>query len=133
MGPSPGPPPNASAPNPLTTSRRRRTQTLRQALGRSEKAEPVSRPPPTSQLDEYEERSTFSADEGEPKARSRTRLRKISSEGGNMSAKARQQAMMAPSPAMPPYLPKNSAGPSPTTRSFPHPVPAHGPVTGGMF
>ena len=48
----------------------------------------------------YEERSGFSADENEPKQK-RNRLRKTSSEGGNMAAKARQQALMAESPAMP--------------------------------
>ena len=48
----------------------------------------------------YEERSGFSADEGEPKQK-RNRLRKSSSEGGSIAAKARQQAWMANSPAMP--------------------------------
>jgi hypothetical protein len=49
----------------------------------------------------YEERSTFSADESEPRPKPRTRLRKSSSEGGSMAAKARQQALMAASPALP--------------------------------
>ena len=48
----------------------------------------------------YEERSGFSADEGETKQK-RNRLRKAISEGGSMAAKARQQALMANSPAMP--------------------------------
>ncbi|MCJ1402987.1 hypothetical protein MMC11_006209 [Xylographa trunciseda] len=48
----------------------------------------------------YDERSTFSADESQPSPR-RQRLRKTSSEGGNMAARARHQALMAPSPAIP--------------------------------
>lgn len=128
-GPSPGVPP----PIPPINPRRRRTQTLRQALGRLEKPEVGSRPSPPSQPDSSEERSTFSADESETKARYRTRLRKTSSEGGNMNVKARQQMMLAPSPAMPPYTPSHSAGPSPAIGSFPPSVPVNAPVTGVMF
>ena len=48
----------------------------------------------------YDERSTFSADESQPSPR-RQRLRKISSEGGSMAARARHQALMDQSPATP--------------------------------
>ena len=52
-------------------------------------------------VEPYEERSTFS-DEDDDKPRSaKPRLRKTSSEGGNLAAKARQYAMRGPSPAMP--------------------------------
>ena len=52
----------------------------------------------------YEERSNFSADEDDDNKKpssTRQRLRKTSSEGGNLAAKARQYAMRGPSPAMP--------------------------------
>ena len=89
-------------PIPPLNPRRKRTQTLLQALGRLEKAEPVLPPPSTNNNrdDPYEERSNFSADEGEPSFKARQKLRKTSSEGG-LNAKARQQAMMLESPAMP--------------------------------
>ena len=47
-----------------------------------------------------EEVSTFS-DDGEAKQRTHQKLRKISSEGGNLNARARQAASAKPSPAMP--------------------------------
>ena len=101
ISPTRGPPP----PIPVRDSRRKRTQTFLQALGRVEKpAEPSSteaRPDPRDE-DPYEERSTFSADD-EPSASSklRQRLRKTSSEGGLNAKAARQAAMQAPSPAVP--------------------------------
>lgn len=49
----------------------------------------------------YDDRSTFSASEGDSRPMGQYRLRKTSSEGGNMAARARQQAMMEQSPAMP--------------------------------
>ncbi|MCJ1285628.1 hypothetical protein MMC26_004969 [Xylographa opegraphella] len=48
----------------------------------------------------YDERNTFSADESQPSTR-RRRLRKTSSEGGSMAARARHLALMDQSPAMP--------------------------------
>lgn len=93
----------AAPPIPVRDSRRKRTQTLLQALGRIEKPEPspsVYSPSPRED-DPYQERSTFSADD-EPSSKSvRQRLRKTSSEGGSMAQKARQQAMNAASPAVP--------------------------------
>ncbi|KAF7508785.1 hypothetical protein GJ744_008662 [Endocarpon pusillum] len=72
-----------------------------------------------------EERSAFS-DEADTKKPSplkpRHRLRKVSSEGGDMSAKARYQALMsAPSPALPTFPVKR--GPSPAMQR----------MEGGMF
>lgn len=89
-------------PIPPQNPRRKRTQTLLQALGRLEKADEASK---DHLEDPYEERSTFSADESEPKSKMRQRLRKTSSEGGNLAAKARQYAMTEPSPAVPNYSP----------------------------
>ena len=108
----------ASIPPPVPpfNPRRNRTRTFFEHLGRSEKQEAASLPS-SAQDDPYEERSTFSADEGDPKPKpSRQRLRKTSSEGGSMAARARQQAMMAPSPAMPPFPPH--AVPSASMRQF---------------
>lgn len=110
-------------PVPPLNPRRKRTQTLLQALGRLEKAESASTPVPTSE-DPYEERSTFSADEGEskPKSSRHHKLRKSSSEGGNLNARARQQAMMGPNPAMPQVPPNMSVAPSPSRRQFPNEI-----------
>lgn len=99
--PTRGPPP----PIPVRDSRRKRTQTFLQALGRTEKpAETTSTEPRPSprEYDPYEERSTFSADD-EPTAPSkmRQRLRKTSSEGGLNARTARLAALQAPSPAVP--------------------------------
>lgn len=123
----------APPPIPPINPRRKRTQTLRQALGRLDKPETASRPSPSSQQDLTDDRSTFSADENESKARYRTRLRKTSSEGGNMNYRARQQMMLVPSPAMPSFPQSHSAGPSPAISNFPHSMPASGPAAGGMF
>ena len=111
-------------PVPPLNPRRKRTQTLLQALGRLEKAEYT--PPVPTLENPYEERSTFSADEGDskPKPLRRHKLRKSSSEGGNLNAKARQQAMMGPNPAMPQVPPNVSVAPSPSGRQFPHESPA---------
>jgi len=49
-----------------------------------------------------EEQSTFS-DGGEKWPRPRQRLRKSSSEGGSLNARARQMAYQAPSPAVPKF------------------------------
>ena len=112
------PAPQGTPPIPPFNPRRKRTQTLLQALGRLEKTESAPTSAPAS-ADPYEERSTFSADEGDPKPKStRQKLRKSSSEGGNLNAKARQQAMMAPSPAIPQFPQNMSAAPS--MRDVPH-------------
>ena len=99
-------PPTAAPPVPAINPRRRRTvitQNLANALGRNDRVEPPPIPSPaTPVVDPYEVRSTFSADEGDPRPRQpRQKLRKIASEGGSMNARARQLAAMAPSPAVP--------------------------------
>ena len=99
ISPTRGPPP----PVPVRDSRRKRTQTFLQTLGRAEKpAETPSTGTNPRDEDPYEERSTFSADD-EPSAPSklRQRLRKTSSEGGLNAKAARQAALQAPSPAVP--------------------------------
>jgi hypothetical protein len=70
-----------------------------------------------------EEMSTFS-DDGEPQSY-RQRLRKVSSEGGHLNAKARQVASTNPSPPMP----TTSAFTAPRGNSPPRPPPSGG----GMF
>lgn len=112
------PPPQGPPPVPPFNPRRKRTQTLLQALGRLEKTEstPVTGAP---SMDPYQEQSTFSADEGDAKPKPlRHKLRKSSSEGGNLNVRARQEVMMAPGPVMP-QVPQNmSAAPSPSRRHF---------------
>ena len=99
---SPPSEPSNAPPIPARDSRRKRTQTLLQALGRIEKPEASpSAYSPSPKEDDLEERSTFSADD-EPAPKSmKQRLRKTSSEGGSMAQKARQQAMHAPAPDVP--------------------------------
>ena len=71
----------------------------------------------------FEEWNTFSDDGGQRQPKPRARLRKTSSEGGNMNLKARQHAMMASSPAVPRF---------PPNIGFSKPPPAHA-LDGGMF
>ena len=106
-------------PIPPLNPRRKRTQTLLQALGRLEKTDEA--PPHHPSEDPYEERSTFSADESEPKSKMRQRLRKTSSEGGNLAAKARQQALMEPGPAVPSYSASPNTPNSATMEKWNHP------------
>ena len=107
------PSPIGAPPIPARDSRRKRTQTLLQALGRLEKSEPSPvLPSPTHDQygseDPYEERSTFSDDE--PVQKPRYRQRKGSSEK-DINSKARQQAIqntsnaVATSPLSPPGKP----------------------------
>jgi hypothetical protein len=119
----------ASPPLPIMNPRRRRqttTQNLFVSSGNNEKVDVrlTSMPEsPNRPHHRFEERSTFS-DEGEQRQpKQRTRLRKTSSEGGNMNLKARQQAMMASSPAMPRF---------PPGVGYSKPPPAHA-LNGGMF
>ncbi|TVY65693.1 hypothetical protein LSUE1_G010262 [Lachnellula suecica] len=69
-----------------------------------------------------EEMSTFSADEGDSKPKVRQKLRKSSSEGGNLNARARKEVFAQPSPAMPSGAFPAARGGSPPRR-----------VEGGMF
>jgi hypothetical protein len=120
----------ASPPLPVMNPRRRRptaTQTLFAAPG-NDRVEmnpgmPSMPESPNRPHHQFEERSTFS-DEGEQRQfKQRARLRKTSSEGGNLNARARQQAMMASSPAMPRF---------PPGIGYSKPPPAHA-MNGGMF
>lgn len=88
-----------------------------------------------------EERHPFS-DEGDTRKpapqKPRQKLRKVSSEGGDMNAKARFQALMTgPSPALPTF--PVTRGPSPPTQRGPSPTMHKGPsppvprMEGGMF
>ncbi|WEW59069.1 hypothetical protein PRK78_004537 [Emydomyces testavorans] len=105
--PTIGLPPGASLSNgsstppvPPMNPRRRRptaTQTILGAFKVSDKADASTMPLPSAKS--AEEQSTFSDEDKRP--RHRQRLRKTSSEGGNLNAKARQQVMMAKSPAIP--------------------------------
>lgn len=94
---------------PMNPRRRRGTQTILSAFKSDKHDSRVSSPAPSIS----DEQSYFPDDEKRP--RSRNRLRKTSSEGGNMNSRARQEAMASAAPAVPQY-----------------PPPAI-PVDGGMF
>ena len=87
-------------PIPPVNPRRRQTRAMFNGfMGRKDEIESMLSLPAATQSSE--EMSTFSADEGDDKPRSRQKLRKSSSEGGNLSARARQATLTSPSPAMP--------------------------------
>lgn len=100
-------------PIPPLNPRRKRTQTLLQALGRLENSHPI---PSSMKPAPYNDQNSFPAEEGSFR---RHRLRKSSSEGGHMNVKARQQATMAPSPAVPNFSQTMSAQQSPLRTRFP--------------
>ena len=119
----------ASPPLPIMNPRRRRQTTTHDLFatqgntGRADARLPSMPESPNRPLHKFEERSTFS-DEGEQRQpRQRSRLRKTSSEGGSMNLKARQQLMMASSPAVPRF---------PPGIGYSRPPPAHA-LNGGMF
>ncbi|KAM5439246.1 hypothetical protein MferCBS31731_004667 [Microsporum ferrugineum] len=100
-------------PIPAMNPRRKRQTTTQTILGALKVSSPPDRadpyhhqqqnqnhPPHPSAPRRSEEHSTFSDDEKRPRARQR--LRKISSEGGNLNAKARHHLMNGASPALPP-------------------------------
>ncbi|KAJ5569761.1 uncharacterized protein N7459_009191 [Penicillium hispanicum] len=95
---------------PMNPRRRRGTQTILNAFkaDRNDSSR-ISSPAPSIS----DEHSVFPDDEKRPM--SRNRLRKTSSEGGNLNSRARQEAMAGPPPSVPQY-----------------PPPAI-PVDGGMF
>ena len=106
----------SAPPIPAVNPRRRQTRGM---FGMSKKEEQPERPTMPVASQSTEEMSTFSDDES-PK--SRQKLRKSSSEGGNMNARARQIANATPSPAMPTY--SNGAGAT---------LQSGGPMENGMF
>lgn len=122
----------AAPPIPARDSRRKRTQTLLQALARIEKPQGSSSTQHSSPRDDDidEERSTFSADD-EPTSRSmKQKLRKTSSEANNMNFRARQQAMQSPGPAMPP---SQYAQVSPVADHVPYQAQQDVPASAVMF
>ncbi|KAL9628634.1 MAG: hypothetical protein Q9204_005765 [Flavoplaca sp. TL-2023a] len=114
-------------PIPPLNPRRKRTQTLLQAIGRLDSSHPV---PSTStaygRADPCSDPNTFSADEGGHPRKPRHKLRKSSSEGGNMNARTRQQAMMASSPAVPNFPQNMTTTASPSVAHLPHMQMQHG-------
>ncbi|CZT02456.1 uncharacterized protein RAG0_09616 [Rhynchosporium agropyri] len=98
-------------PIPPVNPKRRQTRTMfNDFMGRRDTDEVHYMPAATQST---EEMSTFSADEGDSsKPKPRARLRKSSSEGGNLSARARQAAMNAESShAMPGTFPAGAGSP----------------------
>ncbi|KAJ5666969.1 hypothetical protein N7462_011378 [Penicillium macrosclerotiorum] len=83
---------------PMNPRRRRGTQTILSAFKADKHDSSRVASPAPSITDEH---SVFPDDE----KRSRNRLRKTSSEGGNLNARARQEAMASPPPAIPQYPP----------------------------
>lgn len=105
----------AAPPIPPVNPMRRQTRMMFGIRGKKDDGEVQPMPAATQST---EEMSTFSGDEGDSKPKPRQKLRKSSSEGGNLNARARQAAIAQPSPAMP----STSRAGSPPR-----------PVYGGMF
>ncbi|CAL3963783.1 unnamed protein product [Diplocarpon coronariae] len=105
-------------PIPPVNPKRRQTRTMFGGIiGRRDDDEIHHMPSATQSTEEI---STFSADEGDPKPRTRQRLRKSSSEAGPLNSRARQSANAAPIPVMPiTFLPGSGSPP--------------GQIEGGMF
>jgi hypothetical protein len=99
-------------PIPPVNPKRRQTRGMFGVLmGRKDEFDDIHSMPLATQS--TEEMSTFSADEGETKPKSRQKLRKSSSEGGNLNARARQAAVTSPSPAMPGSFAASGSPPRP--------------------
>jgi len=99
----------ANAPPIPPVNPRRKTRAMF-GFGKKEDFEDVHSLPTATQS--TEEMSTFSADEGDSKPKPRQKLRKSSSEGGNLNARARQAAIATPSPALPGnFQPRGSSPP----------------------
>jgi hypothetical protein len=107
-------------PIPPVNPMRRQTRGMFGIRGKKDDGEVQLMPAATQST---EEMSTFSADEGDDKPKIR-KLRKSSSEGGNLNARARQAAIAQPSPAMP-----SAASGLPAGRGGSPPR----PIDGGMF
>jgi hypothetical protein len=93
----------SAPPLPTMDPRRRQTRTptiFSGLMGRGNEASSTTSLPMQGY---YEESSTFSADEADTKPKGRQRLRKISSEGGNLNARTRQAFAATPSPAVPAF------------------------------
>ena len=104
--------PSTAPPLPPMNPRRRRgttTQTILSAFKSDKPESRVASPAPSM----HDEQSVFPDEEKRP--HSRNRLRKTSSESGNLNARARQESMSGTPPAIPHYPPPSI------------------PVDGGMF
>ncbi|QSZ35246.1 hypothetical protein DSL72_008115 [Monilinia vaccinii-corymbosi] len=96
-------------PIPAVNPKRRQTRAMFGAMmGRKDSSEHLERNEIPLTTQSGEEASTVSDEE-----KQRQRLRKSSSEGGNMNGKAREKAYNAPSPAMPNFSPAAVRGPTP--------------------
>lgn len=95
-------------PIPPVNPRRRQTRTMF-GFGKKDECEAMHSLPAATQS--TEQMSTFSADEGESKPKVLQKLRKSSSEGGNLNARVRQAAIATPSPAMPGAFPSGAGSP----------------------
>lgn len=99
----------SAPPIPPVNPRRRQTRAMFGALmGRKDDYDEMHSLPAATQS--TEEMSTFSADEGEFKPKTREKLRKSSSEGGNLNVRVRQATIATPSPALPGF-PHGSGSP----------------------
>ncbi|KAF7894766.1 uncharacterized protein EAF01_010216 [Botrytis porri] len=98
---------NTTAPPiPAVNPRRRQTRAMFDAImGKRDPLEYLEKNEIPLSSQSNEEMSTFSDEETTPREKHRQRLRKSSSEGGNLNAKAREKAYNAPSPAMPDFSP----------------------------
>jgi hypothetical protein len=97
-------------PIPPVNPRRRQTRAIFGTLmGKKDEYDEIHSMPSATQS--TEEMSTFSADESEMKPKNRQKLRKSSSEGGNLNARAKQAALAAPSPAVPAFPPGSGSPP----------------------
>lgn len=106
----------SEAPPPIPAVNPRRKTRAMFGFGKKEDFDDYSLPAATQST---EEMSTFSADE-DSKPKGRGKLRKISSEGGNLNLRARQAANALPSPAVPAFPPNAGLSPAPQ-------------IPGGMF
>lgn len=98
----------SAPPLPSMDPRRRQTRTpmmFNNLMGRGSEASSTTSLPVQGY---YEETSTFSADEADTKPKGRQKLRKISSEGGNLNARTRQAFTATTSPAVPTFSPSNT-------------------------
>lgn len=124
----------STPPIPARDSRRKRTQTLLQALGRTEKEE-LTRSMPSANAangDIHEEPSGFSADdEPAPRSMRQDHLRRTSSEGAHMYQRARQQLVQPLGTVMPspPYVEENITG----VGHFPYQAQKDVPASAVMF
>ncbi|KAI9644046.1 hypothetical protein NHQ30_007398 [Ciborinia camelliae] len=98
---------NGTAPPiPAVNPKRRQTRAMFGAIiGKKDSSEFSERDEISLATQSSEEMSTFSDEEVTPKEKQRQRLRKSTSEGGNLNARAREKAYNATSPPVPDFPP----------------------------